>query len=72
MTASKSHPPSRRDVVSAGGATLAVAASSPAIAKSSSRWPDEESPALRDPKDKISKPRRSNGSPNRGPALQVG
>ena len=25
MTASKSHPPSRRDVVSAGGATLAVA-----------------------------------------------
>ena len=27
MTASKSHPPSRRDVVSAGGATLAVAAS---------------------------------------------
>ena len=54
MTASKSHSPSRRDVVSAGGATLAVAASSPAIAKSSQA--DEESPALRDPKDKYPNP----------------
>jgi hypothetical protein len=54
MTASKSHPPSRRDVVSAGGATLAVAASSPAIAKSSQA--DEERPALRDPKDKYPNP----------------
>ena len=54
MTASKSHPPSRRDVVSAGGATLAVAASSPAIAKSSQA--DEESSALRDPKDKYPNP----------------
>jgi hypothetical protein len=44
MTASKSHPPSRRDVVSAGGATLAVAASSLAIAKSSQA--DEKEPGF--------------------------
>ena len=54
MTASKSQPPSRRDVVSAGGAALAVAASSPAIANSSQV--DEESVALRDPTGKYPNP----------------
>jgi NAD(P)-dependent dehydrogenase (short-subunit alcohol dehydrogenase family) len=54
MKTSQSHPPSRRDVVSAGGATLAVAASSPAVATPSHG--DEERSGLRDPKDKFPKP----------------
>jgi NAD(P)-dependent dehydrogenase (short-subunit alcohol dehydrogenase family) len=54
MTASKSHPPARLDVGGGGGASLAIVASSPAVAKGSQA--SEESPAMRDPKDKYPKP----------------
>ena len=54
MTANKSHPPSRRDVVNGGGASLAIVASSPAVAKTS--HDNKESPALQDPKDKYPNP----------------
>jgi NAD(P)-dependent dehydrogenase (short-subunit alcohol dehydrogenase family) len=54
MTGSKGRPPSRRDVVTGGGVSLAVVAGAPAVAKAP---PAIEGPeALRDPKDKYPKP----------------
>ena len=54
MSRSKLQPPSRRQVVSAGGASLAFATSTAALAQPSSS-PDEAE-TLRDPKDKYPKP----------------
>jgi hypothetical protein len=61
VSASKHHPPSRRDVVSAGGAGLFVSSAS-AFAQSSSAPNEQSSPApneegdLRDPRDKYPRP----------------
>jgi NAD(P)-dependent dehydrogenase (short-subunit alcohol dehydrogenase family) len=54
VTASKSHPRSRRAVVSAGVARLATVATTRGVAKESQA--NEESPGLRDPQDKYPKP----------------
>jgi hypothetical protein len=53
MTAAESRPPSRREVVS-GGASLAMVASAPTLARASQA--DEGSTVLRDPKEKYPKP----------------